>query len=234
MNWKEIVIQPFVEMARAVIGYLPYLITAILILLLGHFISKIVKGIVKRVSLTFRLEKISELLGLGKLFGKGDIRYSFASFIGGIAYILVFIVFVYLAAKTMRLESVALYIRNLITYTPNIILAFVFLFIVIFLANFLAGLIKHELETKKSRWANIVSNSLRIFLIVLGVGIALEQLKISTPLLIYTLVILLGGLVLTVSIGIGIAIGLGSKDLVNDVVKRILGSKDSEQENKRS
>ena len=234
MNWKEIVIQPFVEMAKAVFGYLPYLITGILILVLGHFVSKVAKGIVKRISLTFRLEKVSELLGLGKLFGRGDIKYSFASFIGSIAYILVFLVFVYLAARTMKMETIAFYIRNLITYTPNIILAISFLVVVIFLANFLAGMIKHELETKNIRWAHILSNSLRIFLIVLGIGIALEQLKIATPLLIYALLILLAGVVLTLSIGFGVAIGMGSREIVADAIKHIFGTKSSEEENKKT
>ncbi len=220
MDWQQIVLEPFVDMAKAVVGYLPYLVAGAVILIVGHFVAKAARGIVKQASLTFRLEKISELIGVGKLFGRGDIRYSFASLLGTLAYIFVFLVFVTMAASTMKLEALAQDLRNLISYTPNFLLALVVLFISLILAQFVSNVVRYELGKREVPWYGVIAGALQIFLVVLGIGVALEELHIATPLLVVSLLILLGGLALGFGLAFGIAVGLGAKPWIDQWLQR--------------
>ena len=120
----------------------------------------------------------------------------------------------------MKLETLAQDLRNLISYTPNFLLALFVLFIALVLAQFVSNVLRHELGKREVPWYGVIAGALQIFLIVLGIGMALEELHIATPLLVVSLLILLGGLALGFGLAFGIAVGLGAKPWIDQWLQR--------------
>ncbi|PMY00916.1 hypothetical protein C1Y18_35000, partial [Pseudomonas sp. MPR-R5A] len=78
---------PFSSMLDSLLAFLPKLIAAALILLVGWFIAKIVRNIVTNFLAAIGTEKLTAKLGLSRLF-EGT---SLSAVIGTIVYVLILI-----------------------------------------------------------------------------------------------------------------------------------------------
>jgi len=113
-------------------------------------------------------------------------------------------------------ELTTLLVRTIFGYLPNIIGAVLVLLVGTIIARFIARSVLIGAVNMNFQYARLLSVGVKWLVIVLAVAMALEQLRIASGIVELAFGILFGGIVLTLSV----AIGLNSRELVTKSLER--------------
>lgn len=213
-NWQEAVLVAGTNILTRFFGFIPSFLGAIFIFVLGLILAKWSKSLIVKILGAIKLDKVLRKSGLNSFFDKADIRVKVEVFLGEIVRWLVVIVFSMAAVNILGLTTVSSVLSSILAYLPNIVSAVLVLTIGILLAGLVENLIKgtiNQVEPKTSRLLSKVGSYLVVIVSILA---AINELGIAQS-LINTLFV---GVIATLTLGIGLSIGLGAKDLVSKLL----------------
>ena len=203
-----------------VLGFLPTLVSVIIILIVGWMIATLVQKVITRFLKLARFDTISEKTGITNILAKGDINYTLSEIVGVIIYWLMMLVVVLMAVNTLQLTLAAELLNRVILYIPNVIASVFILVLGIFFASVVANAVRTTAATAGMQQARFLG---QVTQTVIGVFVfveALKQLGIDTSLIDLFVKAVLAALAL----GVGLAIGLGCKDLASKSVNQLVDS----------
>lgn len=143
LNALEIygITKPLQSMFEKVLTYLPNLLSAVVILLLGLWVAQVVRKAVTGLVVISRLNSFGEQIGISKVFGNNGL----ASMIGVVAYVLVVIPVVISSLTALQIEvlsnSVAGFFDKLLNGASSIIGASLIIFVAVLAGSFASTLI---------------------------------------------------------------------------------------------
>ena len=197
-------------------AYLPRVLTAILLLILGWLIARTVQRVVVRLLRLARLEAAAEQTGVDDFLVRGGVRFTVVTLIGEIFYwglLLIFSVAVFnLIGLTMSPESVA----RLSSYVPNVMAALVVLIFGSLGARLIRGLVVAYLGNVGVKGSDRIGFLVQAALVAFVVLLALEQLRIDVQLLVSAFQLAFGGICLALAI----AFGLGGRNWAESILER--------------
>jgi hypothetical protein len=202
-------------MGKNIAGVIPNIIGAILVLVLGWIITKIVLVILKRVLKLTKVDRITELINEKDLFGTTDIKFNVSSVITGFVKWILYLVFLIVASDIMDWKIVSVEIGNLLRYLPKLFSALALLMIGLYIANFLKKAIFGLFESFDLAGSKLVSNLVFYVIAVIIVITALNQAGIDTSVITNNVTIILASFLAAVAIGFG----FGSKEVVGDLLR---------------
>jgi small-conductance mechanosensitive channel len=185
----------------AILGALPALIGALIILVIGFIIAKVLQGIVTRVLQSMGFQGWMERGGIKQFFDRSQTNQTPLSILGKLVFWLVFFIAITMAVDTLGISAISDVLAQFIAYIPQIIAAILILVLATLLANFVAGIVRG------ATGSNVIGSVAQYGIIVFAAFAALTQLGIAKELIAPTFLILLGGL----SLAAAIAFGLGGK-----------------------
>jgi hypothetical protein len=208
IEWKNLVVEPVTQMLTKIMAYLPVLLGALVILIVGWIVAKAIKRLVDWLLKLVRFDVLADKAGISEILRKGNLDISAREVLSSIVYWLIVIMVLVMTVDALGLPKASDILASLFAYVPKVIAALLVLVVAMFLATFVSGIVrtaagnanlpKPELLAGISRWA----------IIIFAVTIALEQLSIAPLLVTATFNIILGGIVLALAL----AFGLGGKD----------------------
>ncbi|WP_129663103.1 mechanosensitive ion channel family protein [Phytoactinopolyspora endophytica] len=194
----------FTELGRDIGDGIVRLVVAILILIVGHWIAKIIQRVITTV-----LEKV----GAGKLTEAANLEpalqqagTSGVRLLGQVVYFLIFLIFIQLAAEALGIDQLTLLLSDLIAYLPLVLIALLLLFVAAAIANWAAGVVRPFAESRNMAW---ISTVIRVGVLVIGVLAALDTLNIAPSVTAKVENTLLQYLPLSVLVAGTIAFGVG-------------------------
>jgi hypothetical protein len=197
-------------------AYLPRVLTAILLLLLGWLIARTVQRVVVRLLRLARLEAAAEQTGVDDFLVRGGVRFTVVTLIGEILYwglLLIFAIAVFnLIGLTMSQESVT----RLTSYVPNVMAALVVLIFGSLGARLIRGLVVAYLGNVGVKGSDRIGFLVQGALVAFVVILALEQLRIDVKLLASAFQLAFGGICLALAI----AFGLGGRNWAESILER--------------
>lgn len=207
------------------ITFLPLLVGAILVLVIGWIIAVAVGNLVKHALKALKINDVFDrITGLKSAVQRAGFELNVAGFVGGIVKWFLIIVSLLAATDILGLTGVSVFLNQVVAYIPNIVVATVMIIAGTIFANFVQKIAKASAETAKlphgSGAAAIVKWAVLIFTFLA----ALIQLGIA-PELLQTL---FTGFVALLAIAGGIAFGLGGKN----VAERALGHLERDIQNR--
>ena len=217
---KTAVLDPVRMMWANILGFLPNVISAIIILLVGWVVAAVIQKIVVRFLKLARLDTVSEKSGIANVLLKGDISQTLSEIIGSLVYWLVILVVALAAVNALNLNEAATLLTTIILYIPRVIAALFILVLGIFFASVLATMVRTTAANSGVSQAKGLGRLTQIIVIVFTFIQALQQLGINVVLL--NLVVQAG--VWSVALGIAIAIGLGCQEIVGSYVRNLIDS----------
>jgi len=208
VEWENLIVEPVREMLTRIMAYLPVLLGALVILIVGWIVAKIIRSIVNGVLKVVRFDALADKAGISEVLRKGDLKITARQVVSSLVYWLIIIMVLVMVANALGLPKASDILSNLFAYVPKVIAALLVLVVAMFLASFVSGIVltvagnaklpKPELLAGISRWA----------IIIFAVTISLAQLGIAPLLVTATFNIILGG----VCLALALAFGLGGKD----------------------
>ena len=118
-----------------VLNYLPRVVASLFLLLVGWFVAWLVKRIIIQLCLIFRVHRYLPRLRWRKALSKADVRDALFNYVGNLAFIAVFIVFVYGALATLKLTILSSLLEHTIFFLPRVVGCVVIFAIGLFLSN---------------------------------------------------------------------------------------------------
>jgi small-conductance mechanosensitive channel len=202
--------QPLQDALSGFLSYLPQLIGAIVILIVGYVIARALQAIVGRVLEGIGFDRWMERGGIKQFFDRADTEHTPHSILGRLVFWFVFIIAITMAADALGIPQVSAVLAQLVAYIPNIIAAILILILAALLANFLSSIVRGATGSR------ILTDIARYAIIVYAVFAALTQLGVAVELTAPTFLIVLGA----VALAAAIAFGLGSREVARDIVEK--------------
>jgi hypothetical protein len=221
MDWLTfVVVDPVKAMLVKIWSYIPSLAGAIVILVVGWLIAKLVEVIVARVLKTVRLDMASDKAGISNVLAQGEIRLTLSELIGAVVYWLVILVVIATALNALNLTIAADLVSRLVGYVPNILGAIFILVLGAFLANFIGAIVRTSASNAGIRNAKGLGKITQTLLVIFAVIIAIEQLQIASALIVLSVNVIL----ISIGLGLALAFGLGCKDIAGKAMSDMINS----------
>jgi len=225
-NWNEIIIMSFQNVWLQVADFLPKLVAAIVIFVVGLIVAIAIGKLIRLIVKNLQIDTLLEKIGVTAFFQKGEIQFSFSALMGWLVKWFLIVVFLIAAAESLGLSQITEFLNAVVAYFPNVIVAVVILMIGIVLGSFVQNWFRKFLEANKVKTAHFLAGIAKWVIVIFSVLAALNQLKIATS-LINTL---FNGLVVMVALAGGLAFGLGGKERAAQLIEQIrkdIGDKES-------
>lgn len=216
---EQFVLFPLQAALNQLLTYAPSILGALLILLIGGLIAKIIERVLVQGLKIITLDRIADQIQLSNMLTRGGIRRKLSELIGAIVYWIVVLAFVMTALNALNLTVAAELFQHIVAFLPNVIAAVFILTVGVFAAAFLSTTVRTAASNSGILQAQLLGQAVQAVMIVFAFVAALRQLQIQFVGEVFLIV--LGG----VSLGCALAFGLGCKDLagrwVNDLVTQI-------------
>jgi small-conductance mechanosensitive channel len=223
-QWKELTMNSLAEMGGKIMEILPNIIGAIVILILGWLVTKIVVFLLKKVLKLIKIDVLTEKINEMDLFGKTDIKFKVSKAITVFVKWILFLVFLIIAADIMQWEIVSQEIGNLLRYLPRLFSAIALFMIGLYIANFVKKAIHGLYKSFDLNGAKMISNIVFYVIAIIITITALNQAGIDTTVITNNVTIILGAFLLAFAI----AFGLGSKEIIGDLLSAFYTRKNYE------
>src|ERR671933_1674250 len=207
---SEGMFQPLQNALSTFLSYIPQLIGALIILIVGYIVAKVLQAVVGRVLQGIGFDGWMERGGIKQFFDRAETNQTPHSILGKLVFWFVFIIALTMAADALGIPQVSAVLGQLIAYIPNIIAAILILILAALLANFLAGIVRG------ATGSDILASIAQYAIIVYAVFAALTQLGVAVQLTANTFLILLGA----VALAAAIAFGIGGREVAREVIER--------------
>ncbi|MEO8581203.1 MAG: hypothetical protein ABI425_01340 [Patescibacteria group bacterium] len=194
-------------------AFLPKMIGALLVLLIGSLIAKWIKKLLEKSLEFLHISKLIKNTPLEAFFQNAEIGPKIEHVIGTVGYWLFMLLVIQTAVSILGLQSLAVILDQVLSYIPRIFSAIVILFFGVLIAGVLESLVKGSIRSIDGHHARLLGKIASYLTLTIFLLVSVSELGIAQQFII----ILFIGLVTTVTISLGLAIGLGSKEVVQKI-----------------
>lgn len=208
-TWGEILTDSFQTIGSGVIAFLPKLILALVVFIVGWVIASFLGKIANQIIKVLKIDQALEAVGVGELVTRGGFNLNTGAFIGGLVKWFFIVVFLVTAVDVLGLNQINAFLSDVVlAYIPNVIAATIILVVAAIIAGAVEQIIvggAKAANLPSSRFLGVVARwSIWIFAILA----ALYQLGVAGP-FVQTLFM---GVVGMLALAAGLAFGLGGRD----------------------
>ncbi|MEX2340775.1 MAG: hypothetical protein WD605_00435 [Candidatus Paceibacterota bacterium] len=208
----------FMNLWADVMSFLPALVVALIVILVGWVLGSFVKTLIVSIFRTLNVNKLLESAGADDLVRRTGYPLKAGEFVGSLVKWFVILVFFVAALEILRLEQVTVFLREVVLgYLPNVIVAVLILLIASIVAQVISSSVVATARAAGFRSANLLGGVARYAVIVFAALAALNQLQIA-PELVQTLFM---GIVFAASLAFGLAFGLGGREAASRYIEEI-------------
>lgn len=187
--------------------FLPNLLAAVLILVIGWLLSKLLQFVVVKGLKAIRFNLVTQQAGLDDFLKKGGIRKNAIEVLGLLVYWLAILITLLTAFNSLELVIVSELFSRIVQFIPNVIVAVLILTIGLYFARFVADAVTTYSRNVGMQDADLIGRITRYAITAFVVIVALGQMNIADRILYPAFLILLAGF----SLAVGLAFGLGGQ-----------------------
>ena len=215
LDWYTLTIQSLQNLWQAFMGFIPSLIGAIIVFVIGWFISIGVGKLITEILRRIKFNQIFEKGSWDEALAKADIKVDASGFIGAIIKWVLVIVFLLAAVEILGFMQFAIFLNGVLAYLPNVIVAALIFVVTVIVVDIVEKIVRVAVESIKVGYGQMVSAVIKWSIWIFAIMAILYQLGIARPFM----ETLFQGLVAILVISLGIAFGLGGKEVAAEVLQ---------------
>ena len=216
-NWSTITLKALFSTYESFLVFLPKMVGALIVFLIGWFISVGFGKLVAEVLKKLKFNKIFDRAGWKEAFDKAEVKVRPSEFVGGICKWILIIVFLLASVEILGFVQLASFVSDVVAWLPNLIVAVVIFIVAVILTDIIEKLIRTSVKKMDIGYAGFLGTTVKFSIYIFAILAMLLQLGI-TPTIIQTLVT---GFVGMISLAFGLAFGLGGKEVASDLIKEL-------------
>ncbi|MHC4479122.1 MAG: mechanosensitive ion channel family protein, partial [Planctomycetota bacterium] len=142
LDYGNLIVEPIREMLTKMVGYLPTLLGALIILTVGWVVAKTLRTMVNRLLKVARFDSLAEKAGISQILSKGGLQTSAREVLSTLVYWLVIVMVLVMVVNALGLPQASNVLESLFAFIPSVISALFVLIVGMFLANFVCGIVR--------------------------------------------------------------------------------------------
>jgi len=197
-----------------IVLFLPSFLAGVVVFWLGVIIANWCYHLTKKLVILSRLEKAVDDSGLGQFLQRAEVTTKVEEVIAQAVKWLILAVVLITTLNILGLSGVSALLERVLSFIPRVLSAAVVLAIGLVLAGLVESVIKGAIIPFDIKLGRLVAKISSYLVAVLSVMAALQELGIAQDLIraIYA------GFILSFALAVGLSFGLGSKDIVQEIV----------------
>ncbi len=213
-NLTEILVSTLTKLINQFVDFVPRLIFASFILLIGYLVAKglaiVTKKLLERVGFDKIGDKLNEISIVKQL--QTDIKLS--QIVSKVLYYFIMLGFITDATKTLGVGAITSLVEKLVNFVPQLIVAAIMLQIGILVSETIKNAVVSICKSFNVPSAKLIGTIAFSFFLVITIISALGQAGVNTELLESSFNLLIGGIILAFAVGYGLA----SKDILANIL----------------
>jgi len=202
----------FADFLRGLIEYAPRILGAIVILIIGWAIGRLLGAAVSRVLDRAGVDDALRKTSIGRAIEKAGVPIPRVFDI--LIRVFVYLIAVFAAVNVLEIAILTHYMKLVVEYLPSLIGGIAILLFGLMIADFIGDAIAAVGREAKIEYAGLASLAVRGILYLVVIIVGLSTMRIDVTILNSIVTALAWGLAGALAIGGGIAVGFGLKDYV--------------------
>jgi len=211
------IVGPLEKLWGSSVGFLPFLISALVVFIVGLVVASGLAALVERLFSTIRLDHIMKELGFEQHFERAGLKMQASKFLGQLVFWFLVVAFLLAAADILGLTALSLFLRDVLLYIPNIVVAVLIMLAAVVIAKFARVTVKASVMSARLPSAHFLGALTWWVIVIFGLLASLSQLNIA-PAIVNSIIT---GVIAMLALAGGLAFGLGGKDYAAHVMSRL-------------
>lgn len=207
-NWADVTYQALYDLWQGFLGFIPALVGAIIVFVIGWFIALWAGRIVAEVLKRLKLNEMFRRGNWDEALAKADIKVDAAGFLGAIVKWIIVLFFLVATANILNLQQFSSLLEGILSYVPNVFVAALIFVVTVIIADIVEKVVRVSVERINVGYGHMVSVIVKWAIWIFAVVLILNQLNIGGNIP----EIVVQGLVAFFALAGGLAFGLGGKD----------------------
>ena len=209
-----------VSLFSDIMSFLPQLFIAIIVVVIGWIVGGMFGGVVRRLLVRLRLDDALDKAGVDELSRKAGYTFHPSKLVGDLVKWFVVLAFVIVALDILNLDEVTIFMRTeVLSYLPVVFSAVLILFAGVIVAGFAKTATMGIVRSGSSHSPEFFGKLTYYMVLAFTLMAVLNQLSVADE-LIETLFM---GIVFALSLGAGLAFGLGGKEAAGKYINKVTG-----------
>ena len=200
-----------------VAGFLPQLVAALVVFLVGWLIAVLVGKLAWHVVKAVQLDRGLESISFRKVWERSGYKLNSPLFFYELVKWFFIIVFLMAATDILGLTQVTEFLGTVVVYIPNVIVAAFVLLIGVLVARFLESVVRGSVRAAELTSANFLGTLTRWAVLIFSWLVALDQLNVADEII----RIVIMGVVAAGALALGLSFGLGGREHANDFLSKM-------------
>lgn len=213
-NWQDAIIVAGSSVLNQLATFIPNLLGALLVLVIGWLAGSWLKILVSKILGAVQLNALITGTAIDSFLKKAEIRGRIEDILGSTVRWLTIFIFFIAAINILGLSTVSQVLNNILSYMPKVFSAAIVLLAGVLLAGLVESLVKGAVGSVAVSVSRFLGKLASWIVMIFATLAAISELGIAAN-FINTLIT---GTIAMLSLGLGLALGLGSKDLVKEIL----------------
>ncbi|TSC89569.1 MAG: small-conductance mechanosensitive channel [Parcubacteria group bacterium Gr01-1014_3] len=216
-SWVNVLRASLQNLWLTVAGFLPSLMGAILVFIVGLIVAAVLDRVVERLIYYLKVDAVLRKLGVEQYLHRANLTLDSGHFVGKIVYWFFVLAFLLAASDILGFFTLSGFIRDVLSYVPDILVAIMILLSALMIATFLRRLVMASVMSAQIHGAKGLAMVTWWVVMIFGLLTALVQLGVAVN-IINTVIT---GLIAMMAIAGGLAFGLGGKEYASKLLQRV-------------
>ncbi len=216
-SWADVIVRSLQNSWAGVIGFLPTLIGALIIFVIGLVVAAVLGTIVEKIFDALKLDSLLGKLGLEPYFTRAGIHLKGARFLGQLVNWFLIIAFLLAASDILGLFALSSFLKDVLLYIPNVIVAVLIMLAAVVLGNFLRRVVTASVTSARLHASHFLGTLTWWAVVVFGLLTALVQLNVAATIINS----LITGFIAMLALAGGLAFGLGGKGYAEYLLEKL-------------
>jgi hypothetical protein len=217
-TWSDLLTQSFQNLWLGVVGFVPNLVVALIIFIIGWVVAAVFGRVVSQIIKAIKVDSALASAGFEELVNRAGFNLNSGHFIGELVKWFIIIVFLLASFDVLGLAQVTIFLKDVVLlYLPNVFVAALILLSSALIAQFTERVVTGSAKAAGIHTAHFLGGVSRWAIWIFAILAAISQLGIAGVFA----QTLFTGVVVAISLAIGLSFGLGGKDAASKYIERL-------------
>lgn len=219
-TWGEVLTLSFQNLWIGVVNFVPNLVIALLILVVGWLVGALIGRAIWQVFKSIKIDDALRRAGFETFLRRGGINLDSGAFIGALVKWFIIVIFLIAALDVLGLSQVNFFLKDVVLgYLPRVLAAALVLLVAGVIGDATGRLVVTAAKTAGVASAHFAGALAKWAIWVFAILVALSQLGIASAFS----QTLFTGIVIAVSLALGLSFGLGGQEAAARFIERLRG-----------
>ncbi|MBL7045821.1 MAG: hypothetical protein ISR99_02220 [Parcubacteria group bacterium] len=217
-TWTEVLQRSFQDLWLGIVSFVPNVVVALIIFVIGWIVGAVLSRVVSQIVSSLKVDNALRSAGVEDTLNRAGFSLNSGEFLGGLVKWFAVVVFLVAALDVLNLNQVNIFLEEVVLlYLPRVIAAVLILLVAAVIAEVAKNVVTGGAKAAGMDTANLLGSVTKWSIWIFAVLASLDQIGVATA-FVQTL---FTGVIVALSLGFGLAFGLGGQDAAADYIGRL-------------